>query len=223
MKNYKLTYFVKGDESNPIIIRWQQGLTNFKASYHDDVFFESPNIGKLKTGVSIFHEKLGNVFIKLCSHPIGFEVKVGDLYLENSRILAKEALVTVSAIWMFIGILSTVGSLSFLFLPGVFSDSFGLTIFGVLMTVSIFYIVSGTLIRKGHIWVYYVSLVMFACITLLYFVDLAVGNVIIICFRALIIGVVLRHFKNIQALFKHRKAVNKQKHLTNQEDLLDNI
>lgn len=223
MKNYKLTYYSKGDDSNPIVVRWQQGLTNFKVSYQNDIFFESPNIGNLRKGVSVFHEKLGNVFIRLCSHPIGFEVKVGDLYLENSRILAKEALISVSAIWMLIGILSTIGSLSFLFLPGMLNNSFGLAVFGFLLSVSIFYIISGTLIRKGHIWAYFVSLGIFGCITLLYFVELDTASIVIICFRALIIGVVLRHFKNIQDLFRHRKALNKQKQLINNEELLDNI
>lgn len=228
MKRYQLSYYLDEDKTNVITISWEQGLQNVKAYYNKELFYESKTMAPLNKGESIYHEKLGNVFIRFCSRPIGFEVKVGDVYLENSRILAQEALVTVAAIWMFIGILSTLGTIGFALMDGVWYSTFGIALVFTFFAVSIFYIVSGVLIRKGQIWAYYTAVGIFGAITLLYFgnlvsinIPLVSINIPIIVFRGIVIFIVLRHFKDMRDLYRHYKAKGSRKALKNQEALLD--
>ena len=191
MKRYQLHYHRSNDPSESITISWEQGLQNFSAKYKGKEFYHSANVGGLNKGETVFHETLGNVWIRLCTRPIGFEVRVGDLFFEISRILAQEALGSVSAIWIFIGVISTLGSLGFAFLPGILNSSFGLIVMGVLFAFSIFY--------------------------------LADSSIVIIVMRVIVIGVVLSQFKNMMILNKHRAAKSKQKTLSSNENLLDNL
>jgi hypothetical protein len=221
MRRYKLEYFLKKDKVDAISIYWEQGLQNFKAYYRNVLFFESKGIGELNKGVTVYHEELGNVFIRFCSRPIGFEVKVGDVYLENSRILAQEALSTISAIWIFVGVVSTLSTIGFALLPFVFFDTLALIILGLMFAFSIFYVVAGLLIKKGMIWAYYTSLGIFTGMTLLYLVAFDFGNIPILVTRAIVILVVVRHFSSMRDLYRHYKAKRNQKGLKDLDTILD--
>lgn len=223
MKRYQLRYLMPNDKSRFIVISWEQGLCNFKAMYEGETFFECPTVNAMNKGVSVFHEKLGNVFIRICTQPIGFEVKVGDLYLDNSRILAQEDLSSISAIWIFLGIMSTLGSVGMIFMYSMFVTVLGSIIAIAFFAISIFYIVAGALIKKGHIWAYYLAVGLFTGITLLYFFDLVGSNIPIIALRVGAIVVTIRSFKSMQDLSRHYKTKRNQTSLRNKDTLLDNL
>lgn len=223
MKRYKLNYFFDEDDTRLITVSWEQGLHNFIIKYNNETFFESKGIGELNKGISIYNEQLGNVFVRLCSRPLGFEVKVGDLYLRNSRILAQEALSSVSAIWIFIGIISTLSTIGFMFLPGLYFDIISITVIGLMLALSIFYIIAGVLIKKGKIWAFYSSLGLFSVMTLLYFITFDYANIPLLIIRIIAMVVVLRHFKSMRELHKHYRAKKNKLAMKQSDSILDNL
>lgn len=221
MKRYQLHYYSDTEKTNIITISWEQGLHNFKIYHNKEIFYESKGASELNKGINLYHEKLGNVYIRLCTRPIGFEVKIGDMYIENSRILAQESLVTVAAIWFFIGVISTIGTIGLAMMDGIWYRTIGATIVSVLFVFSLFYFISGFLIRKGHIWAYYAAVGLFGAITILYFSNFVSMNLPIIIFRGIIIFIVLRHFKDMRNLYRHYRAKRSKTTLKHQEALLD--
>lgn len=221
MKRYQLSYYTDELRANSVEISWEQGLRNFKAYYQGEIFFESPTLGNLKSGVTVFHEKLGNVFIRFCTHPIGYEVKIGDRYLENSRIPAKESLQSISAVWIFIGVISTLGSLGFLMTPDLYFGLIETLVFGLMCSFSIFYIVAGILIKQGKLWSYFTSLVIFTAMTILYLLAFNFANIPILVIRVVVILITLRDFKDVMSLHKHNKIVKNRRSLNEHNSILD--
>ncbi|MCT4581284.1 MAG: hypothetical protein N4A35_07685 [Flavobacteriales bacterium] len=217
-KKYTQKYLVEtGDNSNYVAITWMAGLYDFKIYHNETLVSSVASFKELAKGVELFSPELGNLYIKVLQKPLGFEVKLGDRYLEGSRIIAEEKLRAISSIFYVVGGLTLLTSFRI-----HFSENILLSIVNSLPTfVAIFYLFAGWKIRKGFIWPYIVGGVLFIAFTVLMILALGWPGIPSHVLRILFSGLILSHVKYIITLYKHRIAVKEMNPLSS-ADILDN-
>ncbi len=224
IKTFVKHYYIFADQTEKLTIKWKTGLSHFEVYHNDELLATYKGNIDIMKGVTIYSEKLGNVYVRMLQKPLGFEVKIGDRYLTNSRILAEERLTSVSAILYFTGVIS------FIFTIGIFFvdvDEFNRNSFNILkfifVAVSSFYILSGYLVRKGQIWSYFSVTALFTAVTFFYMFTIGWPLILLHVVRIVFLVIIISQVKYMLDLFKHRRAVKNMKGIYKNQDLLDNI
>jgi hypothetical protein len=224
IKTFVKHYFIADNQNDKITVKWKTGLSHFEVHHNDELLETFKGSAEIVKGVTIYSEKLGNIFVRMLQKPLGFEVKLGDRYITNSRIFAEERLTSVSAILYFIGVIS------FIFTIGVFFisvDEFSRNWFNIFkfvcVAISSFYILSGYLVRKGHIWAYFSATTLFSAITIFYIATIGWPLILLHTVRLSFLAIIISQIKHMIDLHKHNRAIRNLKGITKNQDLLDNI
>ncbi len=202
---YTKKYFFDPEGQDYVNIKWDQGFFNFYIYHNQEKVATYQGADEMLKGVTIDFPNAGNVFIRMLTKPLGFEVKTGNRYLFHSRILAEEKLKTVSIIFYFVGLISMILG-SFAFFIDMYSWWDALLFIPFFMGV--YYVLTGYFVRKGIIWMYYVGVAFFTFTTLLLLLSTGLGGIVVHVLRIIFLVLLFSHLKYILDLHRHRKALN---------------
>lgn len=213
-KIYSQQFFFDNLKTESITIKWVSGLKEFYIYFENKLLKKIEGVTPMKEGVVLELPAAGNIFVRLVLNPIGFEVKLGNRYLFNSRIIAEEKLLAISQILLVLGILTIGLNISILFINSI-SDLFQYLplLFGV------FYIVASIYIKKGYLWFYAFSTVFFTYSTMHAILYWGWDAVVIHYLRIGILALILHHLKYIKIVQKHYKAIKQMQ--STSADILD--
>lgn len=215
-KVYVQHFFFDSLKTDYVSIKWKAGLNEFFIYHKKNLIQKIEGNVSIKNGITVSFPEAGDVYIRLVTKPIGFEVRLGDRYLFQSRIIAKEKLTAISQIFVVTGILTIGLNINF---PAI-NSSLDL-LYYIPLTIGLFYIVASYFIKKGYLSLYVFGLVIFTFSTLLTILMLGWAGIVFHFVRVGLLIVIFSHVKYILALQKHEKSL-KQLDLTSNE-ILDDI
>lgn len=234
-KIYKQRFHINEEQTDSIEIYWKSGLKQFEIKHNNHLIKEFNSSEQILKGFEVFVPNLGNLKVKMHVEPFGFEVKIGNLFLTNSRIPAEAKLKPVANIFYFVGFMNLIPLLIFLIYI-VYELNFSLSSrmsCGLLINLIIWllvasvYITSGYLLKRGYLWSYFMGLIVFSLITLFYSVTFIFETNFFIFFllvlRIFFLVVIITHIKSMMELNRHQKTRSAMQQKRTNKELLDTV
>lgn len=211
-KTYSKQFFFDSNQKDYILIKWTQGFSSFEIYHNDKKVKSLKGSSLIMKGLYINYEKSSVIWIRMLTKPLGFEVKSGDRYLFNSRILSKEKLKAVSTIFYALAGLISAGGILFVS-GGIKTDNYTSLLWGAIFIIIGFcFIYSANKIKKGSFIFYFVAAIPFTIVIALHLLNTAFSvdgfstKQILIEISPLVL--IYSNLKHIINLNKHRIALN---------------
>ncbi len=212
-------YFDSEDQSNYIAVKWQTGLKEFFILHNKEEVERVSSFEKMSKGIEVFLPNEGYVFIRVVQKPLGFEVKLGDRYLVNSRILSEEKMTSISSIFYFVGVITIITNLRI-----DVSENILISFLSNLpLLVGFFYLFAGWKIKKGFIWPYVLGVIFFILSAIIVLLIFGWYGIFFHVLRLVFLILMFSHFKYILDLYKHRKSIKELRGSGGSEDILDDF
>lgn len=217
--DYEKKYPITQQPGDYLFIQWERGYKYVEVFYRDRLVGSVSGAAKLRKGVRLQDETLGNIDLKLSEKPVVLDVVVDGYHSPVNQSHPKKELKRIAAFFWIISALSVIAGLLEV---GNLSGYGGLQAIWLIIVLTIItvYILSAVFVSQGKSWAFYMGFSLFSLLFLFHLLVLFLGasilDMVFEVFRIAGLVILILNMKTAIAAARHDrfgKQVN--------DDLLD--
>jgi hypothetical protein len=209
--DYEKKYPITQQPGDFILVQWERGYKYVEVFFKDRMIGSVEGAGKLRRGVVLQDEQLGNVELKLSEKPMILDVIIDGYHSPVNQMHPKKQLARLSAFFWIIMTFAVIGALlEGLSLGFAMDMSVGTIVTAINILIITAYIIAAIFVGKGQAWGYYMGFSVFSLLTVLTIISVLATNMsgailIGLLIRFAFLGVLIYNMKTANSALKHAR------------------